>query len=238
MPICICPQCSKSHKIPAKNLGLKGRCTGCKAIFDLVEHSEPPVETPPPAPPVEVKIQPGPISPPLFSIPDDAEPTAAPQSETFSLRMPVAPPPPPPQRELPAESVIDDEWGDIEEEAFEDDESPPALPGKGKIGKPARGDVAPLRSRPALTIIATVYTVVGVLFLIVAIAVFVGGVVALMQGGTPRDKAVSASFVATLIPVFVGSLLTAVFCIACGEVIRWGIAIEARLHEISKHLSR
>jgi hypothetical protein len=98
--------------------------------------------------------------------------------------------------------------------------------------------VTSLPRRPALSIIASVYTVVGCLFLLVAIGSCAVGVLAMIRAATPQQSAMAATFVATLVPVFGVCIVTAVSCIAVGEAIHWGIAIEARLYEISKNLNR
>lgn len=220
MPICICPECSKPHKIPVKNLGLKGRCTQCRAIFTLIEHQD----------------APRPVAAPVFVPPPQPVPDPEPafEPDTFSLRHPEPPAPPavpkPPEPEEPAE----DAW--MDEIDFNDEDDAPG-PSKGRKSGP-RGEVASLPRRPALTIIATVYTVVGGLFLLIAIGTCIMGVMALIRADTPQQGAIAATFVATLVPVFAGCIVTAVSCIAFGEVIHWGIAIESRLHEISKNQIR
>lgn len=218
MPICICPECSKPHKIPAKNLGLKGRCTQCRAIFSLVEN----------------KPEPSPAPTPEFVPPPPPEPDPEPEFEadTFSLRLPEPPAPPVlPQPSEPKEAS--DAW--MDDLDFDEDDAPDASKGR----KPGpRGEVASLPKRPALTIVATVYTVVGCFFLLIAVGTCVVGVLALSRAVTPQQSAMAATFVASLIPVFVACVMGAVSCIAFGEAIHWGIAIEARLHEISKNVSR
>lgn len=39
MPVCICPECSRSHKVPEKILGTKARCVHCGTVFRLNDSS-------------------------------------------------------------------------------------------------------------------------------------------------------------------------------------------------------
>lgn len=217
MPVCICPECSKSHKIPAKNLGLKGRCTQCKFIFDLIEQPEA----------SEPKLE------PVFTLPDPPSPPANFEPDTFSLRLPESSPPvppavPPDDFETEPQETPDDDWLSGLEDA--EDPSQRKSPLTGKRGN----ETAALPTRGALAIFATVYRIIGLLIIVgLGILLLFGFVVAATKG--PGH---AIAFLMGTLPIMAGAGFAALASIATAELIRMAIGVEARLYEISKKLSQ
>jgi len=143
MPVCICPQCSKSHKIPAKNLGLKGRCTECKHVFLLVEDA------------------PAAVEPPCIAQPAPADEIAS-MSWPDAFSIPAVAPPPAPEPEASE--------GDSE---FDWEESPDGTTEEASnIPTHRVAFVAKLENRPALIAISNVFRILGILCFVGALLVF------------------------------------------------------------------
>lgn len=207
MPVCICPECEKPHKIPAKNLGLKGRCTQCRAIFELIEQQ--PAPAAPPPPPVVV--------PPV--------PDAGPDDfDTFSLRLPD--PPAAAAPEPISEEVSSDDEFDWSEE-IEEDRDETHQQRVGKTG--GRVAVEPLPRRIAFEIIARWIWFIAVFELVCSAACIVLGLMAI--AGQSRAW-----------PVLIGSgvsgLVSGVIILGMSEALSMARAVEQRLYEISKNVSR
>ena len=254
MPRCVCPHCSHSHKVPAKNLGMKGRCKSCHAIFSLVAELE------------EIETRPTPDAE-LQSLPEAPEPEPEPEeqseepeavaleqpeedlNETFLRVLLIARDGKPleqPEEDLnetfeaeAAASAPEGHSGGEPPAGDHDDEFIFSETEPNSLGRKRRGTVAELPTRPALLTIANVYLILAYLHFFAAgcVVLFMCFTlyVSLLQEHPGRA---AMGVVLMMLPAIIGIILLGIILLAIREGIAWMIAIEARQHEISKNLAR